>query len=63
LFGTAIAVAKPHSWTVRGEIVAAVMLTQAPKSGDWADAVKAAPFSALETCELARVIIMPSRQF
>jgi hypothetical protein len=63
LFGTAIAVVNPHSWTVRGEIVAAVMLTQVRKNGDWADAVKAAPFGALERCEWGEVIIISSRQF
>jgi hypothetical protein len=64
LFGTAIAVVIPHSWTVRGEIVAAVLLTQVRKSGDWADAVQAARFSALERCELGElIIIISSNQF
>jgi hypothetical protein len=60
LFGTAIAVVTPHSWTVRGEIVAAVLLTQVHSNVDWADAVQAALFSALETYELRRLIIIIS---
>jgi hypothetical protein len=61
LFGTAIAAVNPHSWTVRGDIVAAVLLAQV----HWADAVQAALFSTLETCEWADEImfIISSHQF
>jgi hypothetical protein len=58
LFGTAIAVVIPHSWTVRGEIVAAVLLTQAHQQVNWADAVQAALFSALETSKPGRAIMI-----
>jgi hypothetical protein len=53
LFGTAIAAVNPHSWTVRGDIVAAVLLAQV----HWADAVQAALFSTLGTCEWADEIM------
>jgi hypothetical protein len=57
-------VVTPHSWTVRGEIVAAVLLTQVRNNGVWADTVQAAPMSALERCELEGLImIISSNQF